>query len=63
MVAPFAYSSDDHAGATGAYMAVIQNGVVVQKGPVLTTDTSASGPITTFTGTEQQAPASGIPSP
>jgi ABC-type branched-subunit amino acid transport system substrate-binding protein len=61
--APFAYSSDDHAGVTGAYIAVIQNGVGVQQGPVLTTDTSASGPITTFTGTEQQAPASGIPSP
>ena len=63
VVAPFAYSSDDHAGATGAYMAVIKNGVGVQQGPVLITDTSASGPITTFTGTEQQAPASGIPSP
>ncbi len=63
VVAPFAFSSDDHAGATGAYMAVIQNGVGVQKGPVLITDTSASGPITTFTGTQPQAPASGIPSP
>jgi branched-chain amino acid transport system substrate-binding protein len=63
VVAPFAYSSDDHAGVTGAYIAVIQNGVGVQQGPVLITDTSASGPITTFTGTQQQAPASGIPSP
>ena len=63
VVAPFAYSSDDHAGATGAYMAVIKNGVGVQQGPVLITDTSASGPITTFTGTQPQAPASGIPSP
>ena len=63
VVVPFAYSSDDHAGATGAYISVIQNGVGVQQGPVLVTDTSASGPVTTFTGTEQQAPASGIPSP
>jgi branched-chain amino acid transport system substrate-binding protein len=63
VVSPFAYSSDDHAGATGAYMAVIKNGVGVQQGPVLITDTSASGPITTFTGTQPQAPASGIPSP
>jgi branched-chain amino acid transport system substrate-binding protein len=63
VVAPFAYSSDDHAGVTGAYMAVIQNGTGVQQGPVLITDTSASGPITTFTGTQQQAPASGVPSP
>jgi ABC-type branched-subunit amino acid transport system substrate-binding protein len=63
VVAPFSYSSTDHQGATGAYIGVIQNGVVVQQGPVLTTDTTASGAITTYTGTEQQAPASGIPSP
>jgi ABC-type branched-subunit amino acid transport system substrate-binding protein len=62
-VAPYAYSSTDHSGITGAYMGVIKNGALVQEGPVLTTDTSASGPITTYTGTEQQAPASGIPSP
>jgi len=29
---------------------------------VLTTDTSATGAITNYTGTEEQAPASGIPS-
>jgi ABC-type branched-subunit amino acid transport system substrate-binding protein len=63
VISPFAYASGDHAGATGAYIGVIQNGVVVQQGSVLTTDTSASGPITTYTGTEQQAPASGVPSP
>jgi len=63
MVAPFAYAAGDHAGATGAFIGVIKNGVEVQEGPVLTTDTSASGPITTYTGTGQQAPASGIPSP
>ena len=63
VVAPFAYSSTNHAGATGAYIGIIQNGVGVQQGPVLTTDTSATGPVTTFTGTQQQAPASGMPSP
>ncbi|MGH3183405.1 MAG: ABC transporter substrate-binding protein, partial [Streptosporangiaceae bacterium] len=63
MVAPFAYAAGDHLGTTGAYMGVVQNGVVVQQGSVLTTDTSASGPITTYSGTEQQAPASGVPSP
>jgi ABC-type branched-subunit amino acid transport system substrate-binding protein len=63
VVAPFAFSSSDHAGATGAYMAIIQNGVGVQQGPVLVTDTSATGAVTAFTGTQQQAPASGIPSP
>jgi ABC-type branched-subunit amino acid transport system substrate-binding protein len=63
VVAPYAYASSDHSGTTGAYMGIIQNGVIVQKGSVLTTDTSASGAITTYTGTEQQAPASGVPSP
>jgi hypothetical protein len=62
MVAPFAYSSTNHLGVTGAYIGTIQNGLVVQQGSVLTTDTSATGPITTYTGSEQQAPASGVPS-
>jgi ABC-type branched-subunit amino acid transport system substrate-binding protein len=63
MISPFAYASSDHAGATGAFVGVIKNGVEVQKGPIEITDTSATGPITTYTGTEQQAPASGVPSP
>jgi len=63
MISPFAYAAGNHAGATGAYIGIIKNGVVTQQGPVLITDTSAAGPITTYTGTEQQAPASGIPSP
>jgi ABC-type branched-subunit amino acid transport system substrate-binding protein len=62
-VAPYSYSSSDHMGITGAYMGVIQNGQLVQQGPVLTTDASASGAISTYSGSEQQAPASGIPSP
>ena len=62
MVAPFAYSPTNHLGVTGAYIGTIQNGVVVQQGSVLTTDPTATGPISTYTGTEQQAPASGIPS-
>jgi ABC-type branched-subunit amino acid transport system substrate-binding protein len=63
MVAPFAYSSSNHLGVTGAYIGTIQNGVLVQQGSVLTTDTSATSPPTAFTGTQQTAPASGIPSP
>ena len=63
MVAPFAYGMDNHDGVTGAFMAVMNNGGLTQEGSVLTTDTTASGAITTYTGTEQQAPASGIPSP
>jgi branched-chain amino acid transport system substrate-binding protein len=62
-VAPYAYSATSHAGVTGAYIGVINNGVLTQEGPVLTTDTSASGPITTWTGTQAPAPASGIPAP
>jgi ABC-type branched-subunit amino acid transport system substrate-binding protein len=62
LVAPYAYSSSDHNGVTGAYMAIIKNGVLVQKGPVLVTDDSATGPVTPFTGTAPDAPSSGIPS-
>jgi branched-chain amino acid transport system substrate-binding protein len=62
-VAPFAYSSTDHAGITGAYMAMINNGALTAIGPVQVTDTSPTGAITTFTGTQPAAPASGIPSP
>jgi ABC-type branched-subunit amino acid transport system substrate-binding protein len=62
-IAPYSYSSSDHMGITGAYMGVIQNGQLVQQGSVLITDDSASGAISTFSGSEQQAPASGIPSP
>jgi ABC-type branched-subunit amino acid transport system substrate-binding protein len=63
MVAPFAYSATDHDGVTGAYMGIINNGVLTQEGPVLVTDTSAAGAISTYTGTETQAPASGVPAP
>src|SRR5487761_1475397 len=51
-VAPYAYSSSSHDGITGAYMGVITNGVLTQEGPVLTTDTSASGAITTVTASQ-----------
>jgi ABC-type branched-subunit amino acid transport system substrate-binding protein len=62
-VAPYSYSSSDHMGITGAYMGIIQNGQIVRQGQVLTTDDSASGAITPSSGSEQQAPASGIPAP
>ena len=62
-VAPYAYSTTDHAGSTGAYIATINNGVLTQQGPVYVTDPTASGAVTTFTGAEQQAPTSGIPAP
>ena len=62
-VAPFAYSSTDHNGITGAYMAVIKNGALSPIGPVQVTDDSPSGAITTYTTPQPAAPASGIPSP
>ena len=62
-VAPYAYSMTDHLGATGAYIGIINNGVLTQQGPVYTTDTTATGPVTTYTGAESQAPSSGIPAP
>jgi ABC-type branched-subunit amino acid transport system substrate-binding protein len=62
-VAPYAFSSTNHAGSTGAYIGIINNGVVTQQGPVYTTDTSSSGPITTVTAAQPPAPSSGIPSP
>ncbi|MGE5286887.1 MAG: ABC transporter substrate-binding protein [Micromonosporaceae bacterium] len=63
VVAPYAFSSSDHSGMTGAYIGVITNGVLVQKGQVLTTDASPGGAISPYTGSEQQAPTSGIPAP
>ena len=62
-VAPYAYSSTNHDGVTGAYIGTITNGVLVQQGPVYTTDTTATGAVTSYTGAEEQAPASGIPAP
>ena len=63
LVAPYAYATTNHAGATGAYIGVIKNGVIAEEGPVLTTDASASGSVTTSTGTLQRAPSSGVPAP
>jgi ABC-type branched-subunit amino acid transport system substrate-binding protein len=62
-VAPYAYSSSDHNGITGAYIAVIQNGALAPSGPVQVTDTTSGGAITTYSGSQPAAPASGIPSP
>jgi branched-chain amino acid transport system substrate-binding protein len=60
-VAPFAYSSTDHNGITGAYMGVIKNGVLVQTGGVLVTDDAPAGQVTTASASQPPAPASGIP--
>ena len=60
-VAPFDYSASDHGGMMGAYIGVIKNGVLVQQGPIWTTDTTPTGPVTTYAGTQPPAPASGMP--
>jgi ABC-type branched-subunit amino acid transport system substrate-binding protein len=60
-VAPYDYSMTDHGGMTGAFIGVIKNGAIVQQGPVWTTDTTPSGAVTAFTGTQPAAPASGMP--
>jgi hypothetical protein len=62
-VAPWAYSATSHDGATGAYIGVIKNGVIVQTGPVQVTDNTSTGAITTFSTPQPPAPASGIPAP
>jgi len=62
-IAPYAYSATDHDGVTGAYIGMINNGVLTQEGSVLVTDTTPAGAITTYGGTEPQAPASGVPAP
>jgi ABC-type branched-subunit amino acid transport system substrate-binding protein len=62
-VAPYAYSSSDHNGITGAYIGTIKNGALVPNTGVFVTDDSSSGPITAYTTPQPAAPASGIPSP
>ena len=62
-VAPWAYSATSHDGATGAYIGVIKNGVIVQTGPVQVTDNTSTGAITTFSTPQPPALASGIPAP
>jgi hypothetical protein len=60
-VAPYAYSASDHAGMTGAFIGVIKNGVIVKEGPVQVTNTSATGAVQSYTGTQPTAPSSGMP--
>ena len=60
-LAPYAYSASSHAGMTGALIGVIKNGVVVPQTPVMTTDTTPTGAVTPYTGSQPPAPASGMP--
>ena len=58
---PFRYSKTDHGGYSGAQMAKVQGSSIKAFGPVLTTDPSANGPITTYSGGQPAPPASGVP--
>ena len=60
-VAPYAYSASNHSGITGAYIGVIKKGALVKQGPVYVTDATPTGAVTAFTGSEEAAPASGMP--
>ncbi len=60
-VAPFAYSATDHDGITGAYIAEVENGVIVPLGPVQVTDNTPTGPVTTYSTAQPPAPSDGIP--
>ncbi|HLK00666.1 MAG TPA: ABC transporter substrate-binding protein [Streptosporangiaceae bacterium] len=60
-IGPYGYSTSSHYGITGAYIGTIANGVITQQGSALVTDTTSSGAISTFSGTEQSAPSDGIP--
>ncbi len=62
-VAPFAYSSSDHNGITGAYIGTIKNGALVPNTGVFVTDDSPTGAITADSSPQPPAPSTGIPSP
>jgi ABC-type branched-subunit amino acid transport system substrate-binding protein len=58
---PFRYSKTQHGGYGGAEMGRIQGGKIVLFGGPLTTDPTAGGAITPYSGTQPAPPSSGIP--
>jgi ABC-type branched-subunit amino acid transport system substrate-binding protein len=60
-IAPYRYSATDHGGFAGAEIGQLRGGKIVLSGGPLTTDPTASSPITPYTGTQPVPPASGIP--
>jgi ABC-type branched-subunit amino acid transport system substrate-binding protein len=60
-IVPYRYSSSDHGGFAGAEIGKVTNGQIVLSGGPLTTDPSASGAITPFSGSPAAPPANGIP--
>jgi ABC-type branched-subunit amino acid transport system substrate-binding protein len=59
---PFRYSTTQHGGFSGVEMGRIVGGKLVLSGKPLTTDPTASGPITAYAGAQAPPPAAGIPS-
>jgi branched-chain amino acid transport system substrate-binding protein len=59
---PFRYTATEHGGYAGAEMGQIRQGKIVLFGGPLTTEPTASSPISPFTGGQPAPPASGVPS-
>lgn len=60
-VAPLAYSATDHGGVSGAYVGVLQGGVLVPQGGILIADNTSAGPVTSYQYPQPTAPATGVP--
>jgi ABC-type branched-subunit amino acid transport system substrate-binding protein len=58
---PFRYSKTEHGGYGGGEIGQVRAGKIVLFGGPMTTDPSASSPITPYTATQPAPPANGIP--
>jgi ABC-type branched-subunit amino acid transport system substrate-binding protein len=58
---PFRYGTTDHGGYSGVEVGQVRHGKIVLFGGPLTTDPTATGAITPYTGTQPAPPASGVP--
>jgi branched-chain amino acid transport system substrate-binding protein len=59
---PYRYSKTDHGGFGGSEIAQLRAGKIVALGGPLTTDPTATSPITPYTTAQPAPPASGVPS-
>ena len=60
---PYGFSSSNHLGFLGVQVVQIgTSGTAMSIGPVQITDDTASGPVTTYSGSASTPPSSGIPS-
>jgi ABC-type branched-subunit amino acid transport system substrate-binding protein len=58
---PFRYTTTEHGGYSGQQMAKVVGSSIVPFGPVLTTEPTASSPITPYTTAQPAPPANGVP--